>query len=461
MADNDFPSISRGDFERAFEVYLRNLQEAMENKEWGIWSWAKGAIPWADSPKEFTDKLFDETMDVVDVQGVGPWVPHFEDIVGARIQRWDRNQAIQEAQKAAEASSALKLKLAEFKWKQAAAEESARLAREKFAFTKQQAQKDFASGQAEWGQKLQQAQMEANVFQKGMETAQIQRSLAGMGRRNTFAGGVATAQQEERDFERIRQNTLSGLTGDRNWLAREQEKSIPNPWTGAQLSPQENIADLKSLETYLKGAIQRSDTRIKSLVDPEGPGSEDLELNRQTLRDTLSNVEEQITGVEFNVLSPGARQIASDIGLGSPEGSQIGAYQTAIRFSGNPESGEFANLTGTERAGLGNIVAGEGLLPMSPAEPTGVEVPKWLPRFVPGLTGKFIPGTGQIPGRAPKITPFSPQQWRATPLRTREQLSGYAQFVGQDIGELERRMWQRQPQGLRLGRTFRSAVQRT
>ncbi len=316
--------------------------------------------------------------------------------------------------------------------------------------------RDWGFQQAGWGEKLQQSEMRANVFQKGMETAQIQRSLAGMGGRSTFAGGVAADQQRERDFEKMRQTLMSGLTGERDWLAREQIKLQPNRWTGAQLSPQENIADLESLEKYLKSAIQRSDTRIKSLSDPEGPGSENLELNRQTLRDTLSSVEEQITGVQFNVLSPGARQIASDLGLGQ-DGDFTDAYKAAVRFTGNPEAAEFQDRDFAR--GVQSIAVGEGLFPMSPAEPTGAEVPKWLPQFVPGLTGKYIPGTGGIKGKAPQITPFSPQQWRATPLKTRQKLSGYADFVGQDIGEMERRMWQRQPQDLRLGKTFRSSRQ--
>ena len=88
----------------------------------------------------------------------------------------------------------------------------------------------------------------------------------------------------------------------------------------------------------------------------------------------------------------------------------------------------------------------------------GVESSEFLRERVPGL-GAFIPGTGNIPGTAPKVRTPTMNWWRTTPQAQQRELAGYAQFTGEDFSDIYTRTQNMLPQRLTLGRNWRAVSQ--
>lgn len=325
--------------------------------------------------------------------------------------------------------------------------------REDIRWREKQEARDWGFKQAEWGTKLQRAQESAGLWRNVAEAGRIQREVAGMEGVPTFAGGAANQRWLSEQFETMRQTLLGSLTGDRDWIKRQQVQLAPNRWQGATVSPTERIEDLKATETYLKDAIKRSDVRAKDTFDGYNLGDEQVAIERQNLQNALQEVESQIGEAEFGILPEGARTIATELGL-----SPLAAYRTAGRYAGNIQAEEFAGLSTSEKASLGAIGTQAGFYGgWTPPPQTGVEVPKFLPQFVPGLT-KFIPGTGTTPGKAPKSLSPSGQLWSRTSPTQRQKWAGYAEFVGQSPEDLLWEMERRKPQPTR-GTRWQAPIQ--
>ncbi len=263
------------------------------------------------------------------------------------------------------------------------------------------------------------------------------------------------------DWDKIKEMTLGSLAGspERNWLKTDIEKMTFNPYRpDPRLAGETGLTELQASEKQYESALASIDKRTKDETDYTTRGDPNVEWQKDFYRQRLNQVRDQIGTFQLQLM--GGVEGLEDVG-----GTPSDVYGMAKSYGYALESGKqtpdwFGGLTPEAQQSL--IGASQGLgygSYMPPPEPTGTEVPNFLRQFVPGLTGKYIPGTGGITGRAPKITPFSPQQFRATSAQTRQKLAGYADFVGQDFGEMQRRMWERQPLNLQLGKNWRSAQQ--
>lgn len=92
---------------------------------------------------------------------------------------------------------------------------------------------------------------------------------------------------------------------------------------------------------------------------------------------------------------------------------------------------------------------------------TGVEVPQWLPQFVPQLTaGGFIPGTGTTGGKAPTVAPLGGQAFNRLDPSKFQELAGYVQFAGQKPEDWLRTSQVQLPRNPSQGRRWSPAQQR-
>ena len=272
-----------------------------------------------------------------------------------------------------------------------------------------------------------------------------------------------TELKKAEDWDKIKEMTLGSLESspDRNWLKTDIEKMTTNPYRpDPGLAGETGLAQMKASEKQYESALASIDKRTKDETDYTTRGDPNIEWQKGFYRDRLNQVRDQIGTFQLQLM--GGVEGLEDVG-GTPSDvyGMAKSYGYKVIDQGGAAPDFWGNLDPAAQASLETASRGLGYgsLPMSPAEPTGVKVPKWAPQYIPGLTGKYIPGTGGIKGKAPKIMPFSPQQWRATSTATRQKLAGYADFSGQDIGDMTRRMWQRQPQDLRLGKNWRPARQ--
>ena len=85
----DYPKLTRTQFENAVRAYVDQLEEAALDETGVLKSRIKEFIlekwPWSESPSETFDAIYFEIMDAADMQGIGPWLPFWEEVVGGRV----------------------------------------------------------------------------------------------------------------------------------------------------------------------------------------------------------------------------------------------------------------------------------------------------------------------------------------------------------------------------------------
>jgi len=300
-----------------------------------------------------------------------------------------------------------------------------------------------------------------------MERARMQQEadLLGLTRARETAGGfqqrlAALGQQpggdfnaKAREFDANKKAILNTLSQDkdRNWLQLQNVQSAENPYVGqGYMTPREQLNKIKdeedALKEYIKD-IEAAKNDPNSMVSRFDVG---LAEKAATAQLQLDGLRERRMGINAEIAG-----IASPAVSGP---SPLAAYEKVGRYAGNPESAEFANLSGQERIAFGGAARAGDFYGMAEPAPTGVRVPSWLKSFAPGLANKqFIPGTGTVQGTTPLgITP-SVQSLNQLTGQQQRQWAGYVEFAGQRPEDLIASMQKQLPRNISFGRNWAAA----
>lgn len=301
--------------------------------------------------------------------------------------------------------------------------------------------------------------------------------------------GQPTPAQQAQQFERLRQQILSSLEGDKdaNWINIANVKGKPNPYKNA--AGPDRLAELKEHEKYYEDMLKEVDKRTADPSDPAYKGDWYIEAQKNMARQGLNQIRGMITS--YSARQAGIPELSEATGM-----SPSAALETAKRYGANiftpgqTRLEEWANLTpeqegalaeGARSLGYGGYGSGWGKAAklMAEASYPRTEVPKWLPQFVPGLTGKYLPQYSAsywqpAQEKIPQAGVPKYEAWQNLLPSQQKQWSAYATYAKQSPEDLLAQMSINErsrlkgleeakksfPRNLSLGKTWKPARQR-
>ena len=461
----NYPSISMSAFVKALDIYLNNLEDAM-NKEESFW---ENVNPFDTSPKGYTDKLREEILSAANVEGIGPWIPHYDKIIGERVQRFDRKQAQEFYEKEARDAIDHQIELARLGLSEQnavvsaqATAESQRLAREKFDFQKQQANRQFQQERTDFGNRLQESQRVAENYRQRAGALQMEWGL-----QSNVLNEQFNPPQDMQRAEMGRQwdmwrNSL-GANKDRNYFQIREAAILKNPYT---------VTQSKNTQAELTENIKFSAEQVKGVYadmkDPNNP------LTPSSLSDPKTQMD--FAAISLIKTHENLKGQAAQAQLGVTEGNELGKLgydplpgEGAIGFTPNTgisftDQRQFGSLGGGQAGGRQGEYIDPGVDYWKGQEmrrrAAGIgETPKFLQQFVPGLTGR-IPfeseAMGDIPGTSvPMAVTPSPQQFGALTPSQKRVWGSYVDYAGGNAQDLLASAQRQIPRRPTLGRSFR------
>jgi hypothetical protein len=256
-----------------------------------------------------------------------------------------------------------------------------------------------------------------------------------------------TGQQKAQatQWEQARDAALQTYSQDpnRNWITMQNAQLQENPYEPAKPTRFENtnaaVSELEEYEKTLESTIKNLDKRINDPKDNLLGNDPMVQALRQQAVDNLNSVRNQLTTAQSSIMN--------DIQNKAMVNQETGNWEW-ITPEGTVDTATYNDWASR---------SGGTAMP----ESKGVATPDWLTRFAPNLTGKkFIPGTGNITGKAPQVAAPSAQAFSGLAPTQKANWAGYAEFAGQSPENL---LWQTSsmiPQVTSLGRNWQPARSR-
>lgn len=434
----DLPKLNKTEFENALLSYLDWLEKNMGQKG-GFLGWVQNVLP-GQSPKEYANELYNYYMGIADSQGIGEWIPGYENIlaVGApqRLQWEQRQQLLSQAQQTADDEFT--------KW----------LAREKLNLDKAGEQRlreqlDLQKQNAEIGKQQwrdtqqQQSWEQLNKADTARWTAQGEASRLEtermMSRLNPLQKqkDELDRRQNEMQWESIRNDILSTVQGSpRNWIQTARASAMTNPYTKEPESFGERLATLREDYKSIKQAASDVRTKINDSQNSNYTWENIAkpQTSEQQMAAIILNAEKDIT-TKLN---------EANVALIRAKGYGDASPQTEV----SSELQEEAQWAVPQELASGGATVGRP----SPYVETRTKVPTWL-QTAAGV-GKYVPPEGQ---KIPILTP-SGQSWSALSPTQKEMWGGLANTVGQrSESDILNQMQVQLPQNPSLGRRWQPA----
>jgi predicted RNA-binding protein with EMAP domain len=453
MADFELPTLSLKEYDNALQKYLEMLlaeyeKELEKDESWIARAWG-GAMPFVDTGREKAEKIINEMynvyMESAEAQGVGPWLDGYEEVltIGAPdLFNYTSDEAKQEAME-----QALEVALKQQQEDIALAEE-----KRQFDETMGQRQAEYdrtnAFNTAQAASEQQKAKWERDQAIAGVTSDSIWNNMQAIQNAQTPFDDTIQSQQNAKLFEEMRQLILDELEPT-DWASKYIIETKPNPFEVNQTA--NPVADTKEQVSYLKAQKKAYENELNKLQgklnDSNDPlyRTETIANQEKALQNTISFIEDQIESVSAGPLNSQLADMANRNNV-----DYLPMAETALRYSMNPNSGEFDTLTNEQKSELAQAAKYMTAAPVKAATPD-LSVPSWMQPFIAGS-----PSTINRDKLGTAITP-SAQSWANLKPTQKDIWADYVGVSGGNTSDLLANTENMLTKSLNLGRTWANA----
>jgi len=280
-------------------------------------------------------------------------------------------------------------------------------------------------GIPQWqAQQRQEAQERLSTQQWQQMLRERERTMAAQAPGRAEALDIERRRMMAEGWEYGRQQALSELTGERDWIRRYELERMVNPYL-EEAKPFDLAGEIKRLTEIAESRRQRALASMEESGGGIPPQAAELLHSAAKIEGEAAKVAKQSQEQARSLQYMGGRE----------------AY--AKQF-GEPTLAQKQQMAWTA------MEIGEEPTPEKPRTPP---TPAWLPQFVPQLKA------GEPIAKYPIATP-SGQQWMRMPWSQREKFAGYAEWAGQPYRDILERMAMMRPRTPTTSRRWTPAKQR-